>query len=258
MSNEVLSTQEGWNRLAKFYTEFRELDGKFNKEDKARYGEYPYMNMLMRQETVTDKTILDVGCGYGFYSFIAERLGARKVIGVDFSEEMIKQAVEFKKRKDSSVNFTLGAVEHLPFASESFDMVISGMALNLNDFNVGCTELQRVLRRNGSIIFSVPHPIGSHGKYNDIGEFTLGGYFIRKEHVEEWHDELGNPVQFVRGNRTIEDYSEGLYNNGFAIVRLFESKPIISPDNNDQALVNEMMGVPDYLIILARRLNPSV
>ncbi|MBU0999993.1 methyltransferase domain-containing protein [Patescibacteria group bacterium] len=211
--------------------------------------------MLMGQEGVGDKTVLDVGCGYGFYSFIAERLGARKVVGVDFSEQMIKQALEFKRIRDSRVNFSLGAVEQLPFAPNTFDMVISGMALNLNDFNAGCTELQRVLKRNGSIIFSVPHPIGSHGEYNGNGEFTLGGYFTRKEHVEEWQDELGNPVKFARGNRTIEDYTEGLYHNGFAVVRLFESRPITTPEDNDQALVDKMMEVPDYLIILARRLN---
>jgi ribosomal protein L11 methyltransferase len=36
------------------------------------------------------KTVLDLGCNFGFYSFLAKRLGARKVVGLDIDDRVIK------------------------------------------------------------------------------------------------------------------------------------------------------------------------
>lgn len=36
------------------------------------------------------KTVLDVGCNFGFYSFLAKRLGARKVVGIDKDGQVIR------------------------------------------------------------------------------------------------------------------------------------------------------------------------
>ena len=36
------------------------------------------------------KTVLDLGCNFGFYSFLAKRLGARKVVGIDINDQIIK------------------------------------------------------------------------------------------------------------------------------------------------------------------------
>jgi len=36
------------------------------------------------------KTVLDLGCNFGFYSFLAKRLGARKVVGIDKDGQVVK------------------------------------------------------------------------------------------------------------------------------------------------------------------------
>lgn len=41
-----------------------------------------------------DDTVIDVGCGSGVLSFVAARLGARRVIGIDLSDEAIEVAKE--------------------------------------------------------------------------------------------------------------------------------------------------------------------
>jgi len=43
---------------------------------------------------VTDKSVLDVGCGSGVYSVDFARRGARRVLGVDLSDNMLKLARE--------------------------------------------------------------------------------------------------------------------------------------------------------------------
>ncbi len=41
-----------------------------------------------------DDTVIDVGCGSGVLSFVAARLGAKRVIGTDISEASVAQATE--------------------------------------------------------------------------------------------------------------------------------------------------------------------
>jgi predicted TPR repeat methyltransferase len=40
----------------------------------------------------TDKTILDIGCGSGLYCIEAARRGAKKIVGIDCAEDMLKIA----------------------------------------------------------------------------------------------------------------------------------------------------------------------
>ena len=36
------------------------------------------------------KTVVDLGCNFGYYTFLAARLGARKVVGIDINREIIR------------------------------------------------------------------------------------------------------------------------------------------------------------------------
>jgi len=51
-----------------------------------------YAITFERAGDVTGKTVLDVGCGSGVYSVDFARRGARRVVGVDFSENMLALA----------------------------------------------------------------------------------------------------------------------------------------------------------------------
>jgi len=57
-------------------------------------------SMLLRFERtlkscnpLQQSSVLDIGCGPGHYTIALARQGARKVVGIDFSEEMIKLAI---------------------------------------------------------------------------------------------------------------------------------------------------------------------
>lgn len=49
-------------------------------------------------QPIKGKTVLDVGCGSGRYSTVLAELGASRVVGVDFSEKMLKLAKDRAKR----------------------------------------------------------------------------------------------------------------------------------------------------------------
>lgn len=40
------------------------------------------------------KTVVDLGCNFGFFSFQAKRLGASRVLGVDYAEQVVQAASE--------------------------------------------------------------------------------------------------------------------------------------------------------------------
>jgi 2-polyprenyl-3-methyl-5-hydroxy-6-metoxy-1,4-benzoquinol methylase len=85
-----------WDRYSKdfdaIYT--HEKSGFQNLLDRIfRKDMYERFEFTMQQsQPILDKSILDVGCGSGIYSLEYARQGARKVIGIDYSEKMIQLA----------------------------------------------------------------------------------------------------------------------------------------------------------------------
>ena len=77
------------------------------------------------------ETVLDLGSGGGFDSFLAaKRVGPTgRVIGVDMTPAMITKARANAARiSASNVEFRLGEIERLPVADESVDVIQIGRA----------------------------------------------------------------------------------------------------------------------------------
>jgi len=104
--------------------------------------------------------VLDVGCGNGFSTVEFARKFESEFIGVDYSEEMIKYALENKKnnkgRLQGKVSFKVGNVLGLTFDDESFDYVITERCLqNLPEWELqkkAIAEILRVLRPGGTFL----------------------------------------------------------------------------------------------------------
>ncbi len=104
------------------------------------------------------ETVLDLGSGAGFDSFLAARkVGpGGKVIGVDMTPEMVVKANEnAAKGNYSNIEFRLGELENLPVSDGSVDVIISNCVINLvPDKKKVFEEAFRVLRANGRLIVS--------------------------------------------------------------------------------------------------------
>ncbi len=105
---------------------------------------------------------LDVGSGTGDLALDLARAGARRVIGVDFCEEML--TVARAKARDASldgrVGFAVGDALRLPFPDGSFDRVVNGFLLrNVADLAGALTEMARVLKPGGRLVcLEITHP----------------------------------------------------------------------------------------------------
>jgi ubiquinone/menaquinone biosynthesis C-methylase UbiE len=101
------------------------------------------------------QTVLDLGSGAGFDSFLAARAvgPSGKVIGVDMTHEMLAKAREnAKKHRFSNVEFRLGEIEALPVPDQSVDVIISNCVINLSPEKERVfTEAYRVLKPGGRL-----------------------------------------------------------------------------------------------------------
>ncbi len=104
------------------------------------------------------ESVLDIGCGAGVDTIIAAiMVGPQgKTIGIDFVPEMVQRARQnLQITQLRNVCFELGSGEALPFASESFDCVISNGAYNLiPDKAKALQEAFRVLKRAGRLMIA--------------------------------------------------------------------------------------------------------
>ena len=100
--------------------------------------------------------ILDVGCGPGWFPLeLAGVAPESAVVGVDLSHPMTVTAAAHAKAQGSErrVHFAQARGEVLPFADDTFDLVVSTLALHhVQDPVTALEELQRVVRPSGRIV----------------------------------------------------------------------------------------------------------
>jgi demethylmenaquinone methyltransferase/2-methoxy-6-polyprenyl-1,4-benzoquinol methylase len=99
--------------------------------------------------------VLDVACGTGDLSEAFARSPAAKVVGLDFTREMLDRAEAKKTSAPNGVKLTYveGDAMSLPFADQSFDVVSMAFGIrNVVKPQVALAETFRVLRPGGRLI----------------------------------------------------------------------------------------------------------
>ena len=89
-------------------------------------GEWETLQSLLPD--FTGKRVLDLGCGYGWHCIYAMEHGAASVTGVDLSEKML--AVAREKTHYPEVPYLHHSIEGAEFPAESFEIVLSSLALH--------------------------------------------------------------------------------------------------------------------------------
>lgn len=115
-------------------------------------------NPIALSDISEGEIVLDLGSGAGFDAFLALRKvgDSGKVIGVDFTEEMVEKARGIANKYGyKNVEFRIGDIENLPIENESIDVIISNCVINLAPDKLKVfKEAYRVLKKTGKMYVS--------------------------------------------------------------------------------------------------------
>jgi len=123
-------------------------------ESRFRHRFFPPERILQGVDMSPGQTVLEVGCGNGYYSEVfAHFLGDRVAYaGVDYSEAMISRALTAYPGGD----FKVGDATALNCADSSFDIVYNGVSLlHILDYERAVAESRRVARE-ACVFHTVP------------------------------------------------------------------------------------------------------
>lgn len=127
-------------------------------------GQEIYLEHMTRyvfaSQFVKDKVTLDLACGSGYGSDYLLKAEAKKVIGIDISEETINYCKE--KYINNEIEFLLGSVEKIPVENCSIDVIVSFETIEHVDEKAQINflqEVKRVLKKDGIFIVSTPNSL---------------------------------------------------------------------------------------------------
>lgn len=159
--------------------------------------------------------VVDLGSGAGNDCFVAraETGETGKVVGIDFTPEMIEKARNnAEKLGFNNVEFRLGDIENIPLMSNVADVVVSNCVMNLvPNKPKAFAEVQRILKPTGHFSISDIVLVG------DLPEKI-------KNAAEMYAGCVASAIQ-------MEEYLKIIENSGFKNITLQKKKPIIVPDD---------------------------
>ncbi len=206
----------------KFQNPDEKLQHEFNRWAEAGEGE----KMRNHHLDITEKTlrlmdlrpgerVLDLGCGSGWATRLLARLvgdgpeGFGQVVGLDVSDEMIRQARQESKDFDN-ILYVWGSSQQIPWEENFFDKVLSVESFYYYpDQDRALKELFRVMAPKGRL-------------------FILINLYKDNQYSLQWVDKLKVPVHV----RSAQEYVELLTKHAFENVE-FRRIPDDTPTPDD-------------------------
>ena len=167
----------------------------------------------------TGQIVVDLGSGAGIDAFLASKQvkGEGKVIGIDFTDDMLYKARNAAiKNGFSNVEFRKGDIEdNIPIENNSVDAAISNCVINLTTDKVKTfKEIYRILKKDGQ------------------GRMVISDLVTSKE----VHGETINSDDWcscIDGALTKDNYINCIKQAGFQDVKVLNEHPYLTEDKTD-------------------------
>ena len=160
-------------------------------------------------------TVVDLGSGAGNDVFVSRATvgSSGKVIGLDFTQQMIDKANENNRKLGyDNVEFHLGEIENMPIENDIANVVVSNCVLNLvPDKQKAFAEMYRIIKPGG--------------------HFCVSDIVLNGELPEGLQKSAAMYAGCVAGAIQKEEYIKLIEDAGFKNVEIKKTKVIELPDN---------------------------
>lgn len=220
-----------------------------SRQGLSRAGEWHQFKALFPD--LSGKSVLDLGCGYGWHCKYAVECGAKQVLGIDLSEKMIREANE--KNADPKITYRVCGLDEYDYPTDSYDCVISNLVLHyIADIDSILRKIYSTLKPGGIFLLNIEHPVFTAGVnqdwiYESDGKpqyWPVDDYFYPGERVTRF---LGKTV--IKQHHTLTQILMGLISAGFRLEVVEEAMP--SADSMKIPGMSDEMRRPMMLLIKA-------
>ncbi len=200
------------------FHDFESISAEYLKtvDDKPIHCFYqrPHLLSLLPKD-INDLSILDLGCGSGWYT---EQLLARgaTVTALDNSQTMVDYTLQRIHHQAKVIHADLEKPLDM-LKSESFDLLIAPLVIHyIKDWTPLFKELARVLKMSGKLIFSTHQPQAEHYL------FHLDNYYKKQQITDTWEN-VGKVSYY---HHTLAELVTSLIDAGFSIEKWLEPQPL--------------------------------
>lgn len=227
----------GWEESAEAWIATQGVDGDYARRfvlDRP---------MLERVALSGATTALDVGCGEGRFCRMLAAAGLNTT-GIDPSPSLLAQA----RRLHPEGDYREAKAEQLPFADQSFDLVVAYLSLiDIPDLSAGISEMHRVLRSGGHLlianltsVWSASNPTGWRTGPDGSAQFMIDHYMDERADWVGWAN-----LRVLNWHRPLSTYMSLLLNAGLQLRYFDEPMP---HDGSAEQLAKQRR-VPGFIIM---------
>jgi SAM-dependent methyltransferase len=209
--------RQGWESEALNWVSFARTPG----HDRAH--ENINLPALLELLPPPGRRTLDLACGEGRLSRLLQSMQHR-VVGVDAAPTMVQYAAT----NENAAPVVLGDATRLPFADNSFDLVVAYMCLHdIDDMRQAVREAARVLAPEGCLCAAIPHPVNTAGEFHGReadSPFVITGSYLEPRPSRMVADRDGVRLTFHSEHRPLETYFDALATAGLLTEAIREVK----------------------------------
>lgn len=177
---------------------------------------------------VSEKEILEMGCGDGYWLRILTEKGA-KCTGFDLSENQIKSAKD-DDPENKIIYFVADASEKIKLEDNSFDIIfLEKVLLEISDLSKIkriFKEAHRLLKDNGFLIVSELHPLAPETNFPNI-EVDEGYTYFKSgfpvKIISKKPD--GTVTKYTDFHWTFQDLINSITESGLKVIKVLEPTP---------------------------------